>query len=74
MLRDIDNKEVNIGDTIIFSDNRGVNKGLVLKITNKTIKIEYYKIQPIDGIINELTGEYQFIKLSGNNAKYMYKI
>ena len=74
MVIDIDNKEVNIGDDIIFCDNRGVNKGKVLKINLKTIKIQYYKIQQVDGEVGDLTNEFQHIRLSGDNGRYIYKI
>lgn len=74
MIIDIDNKEVNIGDDIIFCDNMGVNKGKVLKIGNNTIKVEYYKIHDMRGGVGELMGIYQFIRLTSNNGRYIYKI
>lgn len=72
MIVDIDNKEVNVGDDIIFCDNRGVIKGKVRKISDKTIKVEYYNVHHTD--TTNLYGTFHHIRLSGDNGRYIYKI
>ena len=70
MLKDIDGKTIEVGDTVIVNDGFGVLKADVVAIGEKTIKLHWYCV---DNHTIEHTKPY-YIKRSSYNAKYMYRI